>query len=122
MPRRHELAASPDTCHWGVFASDLAPVARIASGDTITIHCVSGSRETLPPAPFKILPEHPEILDKVKMGPGGHILTGPVYVEGAEPGDTLEVRIKDVALRQDWGWTVIAPPSPSNVLPSWVTT
>ena len=109
MPRHHELAASPATCHWGVFSSDLPPVTRIASGDTITIHCVSGGPPTLPEPPFKILPEHPEILAKVKMGPGGHILTGPVYVEGAEPGDTLEVRIKDVALRQDWGWTVIAP-------------
>jgi acetamidase/formamidase len=39
----------------------------------------------------------------------GHILTGPVYVEGAEPGDTLEVRIVDVRLRQDWGYNVIRP-------------
>lgn len=109
MPRHHDLPASPDTCHWGVFAHDLPPVMRIASGDTVTVHCVSGGPETLPPPPFEILPEHPEIHAKVKMGPGGHILTGPIYVEGAEPGDTLEVRIKDVALRQDWGWTVIAP-------------
>jgi acetamidase/formamidase len=109
MPRHHDLPASPATCHWGVFSADLPPVIRIASGDTVTVHCVSGAKETLPPPPFQILPEHPEILDKVKMGPGGHILTGPIYVEGAEPGDTLEVRIKDVALRQDWGWTVIAP-------------
>ena len=109
MPRHHELSASPATCHWGVFSADLPPVLKIASGDTVTVHCVSGAKETLPPPPFEILPEHPEIHAQVKMGPGGHILTGPIYVEGAEPGDTLEVRVKNVALRQDWGWTVIAP-------------
>ena len=103
MARHHDLPASPATCHWASSAADLPPVLKIASGDTVTVHCVSGAKETLPKPPFEILPEHPEILDKVKMGPGGHILTGPIYVEGAEPGDTLEVRVKDVALRQDWG-------------------
>jgi acetamidase/formamidase len=108
MPRHHELSASPETCHWGIFGADLPPVLRIASGDTVTVHCVSGGPESLPKERFAILPEHREIHAKVKPGPG-HILTGPIHVEGAEPGDTLEVRVKDVALRQDWGWTVIAP-------------
>ena len=39
----------------------------------------------------------------------GHILTGPIAVEGAEPGDVLEVDILDVQLRQDWGWNLIRP-------------
>jgi acetamidase/formamidase len=39
----------------------------------------------------------------------GHILTGPVAVEGALPGDVLEVEILDVQLRQDWGYNVIRP-------------
>ena len=39
----------------------------------------------------------------------GHILTGPIAVKGAEPGDVLEVDILDVQLRQDWGYNVIRP-------------
>jgi acetamidase/formamidase len=39
----------------------------------------------------------------------GHILTGPIAIEGAEPGHVIEVRIKDVQLRQDWGYNVIRP-------------
>jgi acetamidase/formamidase len=43
---------------------------------------------------------------KVVKGSGNHILTGPVYVEGAKPGDMLEVRIQEIRLRQDWGWNI----------------
>jgi len=39
----------------------------------------------------------------------GHILTGPIAVAGAEPSDMLEVRILDIAFRQDWGWNIIRP-------------
>jgi acetamidase/formamidase len=41
------------------------------------------------------------------MGP--HLLTGPIAVEGAQPGDVLEVRILAVELMQDWGWNVTVP-------------
>ena len=41
--------------------------------------------------------------------PGPHILTGPIAVRGAEPGDTLEVRIKAIELTVDWGWNLIRP-------------
>jgi acetamidase/formamidase len=54
----------------------------------------------------------PELLDihaRLPMLMPGHILTGPIAVEGAMPGDTLEVRIIDVQLRQDWGYNVIRP-------------
>ena len=46
---------------------------------------------------------------KCRRGPGPHFLTGPVWVEGAEPGDALEVRIREVMLRDDWGWNLILP-------------
>ena len=39
----------------------------------------------------------------------GHILTGPVAITGAEPGDVIEVEILDVRLRQDWGYNLIRP-------------
>jgi len=52
-------------------------------------------------APDQVEPALREVYDKVpqsERGPGGHILTGPIFVEGAEPGDTLEIRIKKIEL------------------------
>jgi acetamidase/formamidase len=54
-------------------------------------------------------PAHREIVEKLKPHLGPHILTGPVAVRGAEPGDTLEVRIKAIELSVDWGWNIIRP-------------
>jgi acetamidase/formamidase len=39
----------------------------------------------------------------------GHILTGPIAIDGAEPGDIIEIDILDIELRQDWGWNLIRP-------------
>lgn len=104
----HRLASSASTCHWGFFDAALKPVLRVRSGDRVTIECLSGNPENLPPAAsgLEVLPEHLEVHAKVPKGTGNHILTGPVYVEGAEPGDVLEVRILDIRLRQNWGWNI----------------
>ena len=105
----HELNSSPETCHWGYFDSQLKPSLRIKSGDIATIHCVSGSAEILPGEPFNVLPEHREILGKLKPHLGRHILTGPVHVEGAERGDALAVEVLDIKFRTNWGWNVQRP-------------
>ena len=106
---RHHLPASVDTCHWGTFGADLPPVLRIASGDRVVVDTVSGGPEALPPAGFHVPPELLDIHARSARQLPGHILTGPVWVDGAEPGDTLEVRVVDVRLRQDWGYNVIRP-------------
>ena len=105
----HELHSSPETCHWGYFDSQLKPSLRIKSGDIATIHCVSGSAEILPGEPFNVLPEHREILGKLRPHLGRHILTGPVYVEGAERGDALAVEVLDIKFRTNWGWNAQRP-------------
>ncbi len=105
----HHLAASVETCHWGLFDAKYPPVLRVASGDSLTVDTVSGGPDALPPAGFHVPPELLEIHARSARSLPGHILTGPVYVEGAEPGDTLEVRILDVRLRQDWGYNMIRP-------------
>ncbi|MSO77263.1 MAG: amidase [Alphaproteobacteria bacterium] len=110
MPASHTLAASPATCHWGVFSASLKPVLTVQSGDRVTLHCVSGAAEIIPKGDFIVLPEHREITAALTAPVGGgHILTGPVAIEGARPGDVLEVRIIDIKLRQDWGWNIIRP-------------
>ena len=109
MPSHHEVASSPDTVHWGFFDAALPPVLTVKSGDTVTLHCVSGGPEDMPAAPFQVLPEHQLIHERIKPRMRGHIITGPVAVAGAQPGDMLEVRIRAVELRTDWGYNVQRP-------------
>jgi acetamidase/formamidase len=105
----HELRSSPTTVHWGIFDASLPPALRIASGDTVTFQCLSGEPNDLPPSGFDIPPELREVHAQVKRGPGPHFMTGPVHVEGAKPGDVLEIRILSAELRSDWGWNIIVP-------------
>ncbi len=106
---QHVLKSSPDTCHWGYFDAKQAPVMTIASGDEITIETISGKQDTMPPKGFIVPPELLEVHAKTPQIIGPHILTGPVAVAGAMPGDVLEVEILDVQLRQDWGYNSIRP-------------
>lgn len=107
---QHELAATPDTVRWGMFDATIPPVLEVSSGDRVTIHTVSGEPEDLPQGDgFEILPEHEPILAGVERGPGPHFTTGPIWVEGAKPGNVLEVRILEIQLRQNWGWNLIHP-------------
>ena len=108
MPQ-HILKSNPQTCHWGYFDAKQAPVMTIASGDEITIETISGKQDTMPPKGFIVPPELLEVHAKTPQIIGPHILTGPVAVAGAMPGDVLEVEILDVQLRQDWGYNSIRP-------------
>lgn len=109
--QHHHLRATPQTVHWGYLDAKIPPALTISSGDTVTIDCVSGNPEHLPKGEtgFTILPEHLEIHQKVPKGSGNHIYTGPIYVNDAEPGDVLEVRIREIKLRQNWGWNAFRP-------------
>jgi acetamidase/formamidase len=107
MSRHHTIPSSVGTMHWGFFDATLPPVAEIASGDTVTVHCLSGGLREIDRAPH-VLPEHRTIVTTLK-NEGGHLLTGPVRVTGAKPGHTLRVDIIDVSLRQDWGYNYIVP-------------
>jgi len=106
----HHLHSSPETCHWGFFEANLKPVLTIESGDEVTVETISGGPDVIPDRnKFHIPPELFEVHAKNERMVPGHILTGPIAVRGAEPGDVLEVDILDVKLRQDWGYNVIRP-------------
>ena len=109
MSTTPHLPASVDTCHWGYFDASLPPALTVNSGERFTVATVSGGQAVLPPEGFHVPPELLDIHARLPMPMPGHILTGPVAVRGAMPGDTLEVRIIDVQLRQDWGYNVIRP-------------
>src|SRR5450755_3521280 len=106
----HSLRASPETVRIGVFNALFPPVMTIQSGDTVEVQCVSGRDSVMPPAnaPFTVPPELSAIL---RANPGvqaGHIVTGPIAVAGAMPGDTLEIRIEKIP-GADWGYNLIRP-------------
>jgi acetamidase/formamidase len=100
----------------GFFDAGLKPVLSVASGDTVTIDSVSGGPDVLPDgARFDILSEHLAIHEALEPRLGAHILTRPIAVEGAEPGDVLEIQILSIDPRQNWGYTRIRPLSGTPV-------
>jgi acetamidase/formamidase len=110
MPQHHTLHAGPETCHWGFFDAGLKPVLTVGSGDTVTLESVSGGPDVLPQgAQFDVLPEHLAIHRTLAPQLGAHILTGPIAVAHAEPGDVLEIEILSIDCRQNWGYTRIRP-------------
>lgn len=99
----HHLAPTPKTVTWGYFDAKTPPVLRVHSGDTVDIETlVAAVPAQLEAAGIKrdqIQPALLEIDREVKdRGEVPHILTGPIYVEGAEPGDVLEVKILSIDL------------------------
>ena len=114
----HFLPSSPETLNWGWFPIDKEPVLRIASGETVRIETLThvGATQNEPPVVFLTglgVPRE-EILDDVidfwasredrpREGRSGHVITGPIHIEGAESGDMLEIRILDIETRVPWG-------------------
>jgi hypothetical protein len=111
MSAHHTLRAKVGTVHRGVFDATLAPVLTIASGDVVDVTTLSGNPDQIPPPElgFTVLPEHRDVLARVPKGEGPHLLTGPIAVDGAMPGDELVVEVLDMKLAQDWGWNRFAP-------------
>ncbi len=116
------LRSTPETVSWGYIAADLPPVLRIRSGQTVSIDTVShqGINTQQDPVtyfgaagipPEQVLQDAQNIFSKVRRaeGAGSHVITGPVYVEGAQPGDLLEVRVLDVEFRVPYGVNSTGP-------------
>jgi acetamidase/formamidase len=113
-PQKYTLKATPQTVAWGYYDAAAAPVLRIRSGDTVEFDTLLTNSPTgLEKAgvpPDQVEQSLREVYDKVtNKGPGGHILNGPVYVEGAEPGDTLEVRIQKIDLAIPYAYNAFGP-------------
>jgi acetamidase/formamidase len=119
--KTHRLEATPATVAYGYYWSDAPPVLRIDSGDIVDVDTLLTNTPTgLAKAGVpddKIQASLKAIVTEVtgeRKGPGGHILTGPVYVEGAEPGDVLEVKILSIELPLDYGYNGCSGYLPEN--------
>jgi acetamidase/formamidase len=108
-PRTHRLPATPATVAYGYYWAAKEPALRIASGDIIDVETMITNRpdrlEAAGVAPGEVQQSLRDIVAQVTdRGPGGHILTGPVFVESADSGDVLEVKILSVDLAIPYGY------------------
>ena len=93
-PQPRDLRLVPQNVHWGYYDATLKPALRVASGDTIRVETmVAGGLGRLRAAgvPESEIPDALKAVEAgvTERGPGAHPLTGPIQVEGAEPGDVL---------------------------------
>jgi acetamidase/formamidase len=105
----HILPATPKTVHWGFFDAALAPAVIVKSGDLIQIEAVTHHAGD---APDLLMDQRIcDLFEGIPEGdryPGVHIMTGPIYVEGAKPGDMLEVRYLEMTPRLPYGSNLAA--------------
>ena len=129
-PAKYDVAvpSTPQTVIRGVISAKRAPIARVRSGQTVRVDTISHGGLVDDPVAFFAKAGIPasqvlkDVIDVAKMprqaGFGGHVLTGPIFIEGAEPGDMLEVRIVDVESRVPYG---VNNPGPGGVAPTLVS-
>jgi acetamidase/formamidase len=114
LSKPHILKPTPKTVAWGYYDAKAAPVLRVKSGDTAEIQTlITNNPKRLEDAglpPDQVEQSLRDITDQVKdKGPGGHILTGPIYIEGAEVGDVLEVRVLAIKLAIPYAYNGFGP-------------
>src|SRR5262247_4006709 len=88
--KRHRLAATLDTVQWGWLDPNEPPKLTVNSGDIVSIETMMHSHDKIQPG---VSMDEIVALRKANPGGGPHSLTGPIYVNGAEPGDVMEIRI-----------------------------
>ena len=114
----HVVRSTPENLSWGWFPIDKPPVATVRPGESVEIHTLTGAGSASEEDPVTDLggigiPESEvpgDLVDfwetresRPREGRDRHLITGPVYIEGAEPGDMLEVQILDIRTRVPWG-------------------
>jgi acetamidase/formamidase len=100
---QYSLKPTPKTVAWGYYDAKATPVLHVRSGDTVEIQTLITSSpkrlEDAGVAPGEVEQSLRDITAQVTdKGPGGHILTGPIYIDDAQVGDVLEVRIQKIRL------------------------
>ena len=114
----HFVPSTPKNVSWGWYPLDKEPVLTIRSGETVRINTLTHVGATQDEEPVAYLTglgiEREQILQDLidfwptregrpREGRSAHVITGPIYIEGAEPGDMLEIQILEIETRVDWG-------------------
>jgi acetamidase/formamidase len=113
--KTYTLKPTPKTIAWGFYDASTPPALRVQSGDTVEVQTLpAGSTpavlETAGLPPEQVEQSFRDIFKEVaNKGPGAHILTGPIYIEGAQPGDVLEIRILSIRLAVPYAYNRFRP-------------
>lgn len=114
----HVVRSVPENLVWGWFPTDKEPVLRMASGEVVRVETLTHAGATQDEHPVEYMAAYDVPADEVledaiafwgdregraREGRSGHVITGPIYVEGAQPGDVLEIEILDLETRVPWG-------------------
>ncbi|WP_286715502.1 acetamidase/formamidase family protein [Marinobacter sp. tcs-11] len=111
MGRHHVVPTRHENMLWGYLEAGIAPILRVQSGDTVELGSFpAGGYECLPADRDQVPTEYLNAIAALEKGAGPHFVTGPVYIEGAKPGDVLQVDILDAWPTMDWGYMAIQPP------------
>jgi acetamidase/formamidase len=109
----HTLKATRHTVHLGGFSDKLKPVLEINSGDTVEIETYNGFYVYDQAPPEFLTPEFIDICEHLapalRIASGPHLLTGPIAIRDAKPGDVLEVRLLAIAPLIPMGYNIIRP-------------
>src|SRR5258708_7135978 len=113
-PRVHDLPLRPETVHWGYYDAKILPALRVASGDRVRVETmVAGGLQRLRLAgvPESDIPESLKAVELrvTERGPGAHPMSGPIFIEGAQPGDTLAIRILAIEFLHNFGVNAFSP-------------
>jgi acetamidase/formamidase len=113
-PRTHDLKLTPEHVHWGYYDPSVKPVLRISSGDTVRVEAmIARGLQRLRAAGVKEdeIPEALKVVERAvtERGPGAHPMSGPIWVDGAEPGDSLEVKILSFEFLHPYGVSGFIP-------------
>jgi acetamidase/formamidase len=113
-PRTHDLKLLPENVHWGYYDATVKPVLRVASGDTLRVETMVArglQRLRATGVPEDEIPNALKVVENTvtERGPGAHPMTGPVWIEGAEPGDMLEVKIVGFEFLHPYGVSGFIP-------------
>ena len=109
MAEDFKVPATSDTVTLGLFNLSKPPVVKVKSGDTVTLETWNSCLQVMQfnkTSPADIAKFY--TANDIQKRRGMHSVTGPVYVEGAEPGDVIEIRILDIKLT-DWGYNFLSP-------------
>ena len=115
--KTYTVESTPENVQWGVFDPNKEPVVKVSSGATVKIETVTPPRDSHLDAltsggidEADVLDDEVTISEEVtQSGPGPHVVTGPIAIEDAEPGDVLEVQITDIELRAPYGINLFMP-------------
>ncbi len=109
LGKRQVFSPTPTTVHWGYFDGTLPTIGEVEEGESFTVQSVSAVPND--PEPDKYISSEAAAIFAARLdkGPGPHLITGPIAVRDARPGDVLQVEIHDIRLRADYGYNVIDP-------------